>query len=376
MEIKEYLIALNMIGNLGVKKLRRLLDEFLEPEKIFKAPLSRLMRIPGIGESTAEGIKNILNSREFKQELKVIEKEKIDIKTILDEDYPVNLKNIYDPPIVLYIKGKILLKDAIAVALVGSRRASKRGCKIAYRLAKELAYSEMTVVSGLARGIDSASHKGALDAGGRTIAVIGSGLKVVYPPENEDLFNRIAESSAVISEFPLYLPPNRQNFPRRNRIISGLSLGVVVVEAGRDSGSLITANFALDEGREVFAVPQSPGFYNSEGTNQLIKRGAKLVESIDDIIDELNPQIKEYITVNKDRELRSGSELKPFDFEKIERDVYELLSDKPQRLEELSEKSNYTRQDVAASLFSLEIKGMTKKVSGNLFIKSKLGDKI
>lgn len=211
------------------------------------------------------------------------------IKTLgfQDKDYPVNLRYIYQPPSTIYLRGELLLEDNIAIAIVGSRKATDYGLRNAERLGFELASRGVTVVSGLARGIDTAAHKGALRARGRTIAVLGSGLDVIYPPENKKLAEAITQYGAVISEFTPDAPPTRYNFPQRNRIISGLALGVVIVEAAKRSGSLITADFALEQGREVFALPGEIGSFTSEGTHNLIKQGAKLVQSIDDIIDEL-----------------------------------------------------------------------------------------
>lgn len=222
--------------------------------------------------------------------MKILSKEnKTRTLSLLDKDYPANLKYIYDPPSILYIKGNILPEDTIAVAVVGSRRATYYGLKNAENLGFQLAAGGITIISGLARGVDSAAHRGALKARGRTIAVLGSGLNKIYPRENEELVEEIAQNGAVISEFALDTPPLRQNFPRRNRIISGLSLGVVVVEAAKRSGALITANFALEQGREVFALPGKIDSFTSKGTHDLIKQGAKLVESIEDIIEELEP---------------------------------------------------------------------------------------
>ena len=206
-----------------------------------------------------------------------------------DKDYPLNLRYIYQPPATIYLEGNLIAQDNIAIAIVGSRRATDYGLNNAERIGFELASRGITVVSGLARGIDSAAHRGALKAGGRTIAVLGSGLDVIYPPENKKLAQDIAQGGAVISEFIPDTPPHRENFPRRNRIISGLSLGVVVVEAAKRSGALITENFALEQGREVFALPGKVDSFTSGGVHDLIKEGAKLIESIEDIIEELEP---------------------------------------------------------------------------------------
>ncbi len=222
--------------------------------------------------------------------MKILSKEnKTRTLSFSDKGYPTNLKYIYDPPPTLYVKGNILPEDNIAIAIIGSRRATYYGLKNAENLSFELAAGGITIISGLARGVDSAAHRGALKAGGRTIAVLGSGLNIIYPPENEKLAREILQCGAVISEFPQGTAPLRQNFPRRNRIISGLSLGVVVVEAAKRSGALITANLALEQGREVFALPGKIDSFTSRGTHDLIKQGAKLVESAEDIIEELEP---------------------------------------------------------------------------------------
>jgi len=221
--------------------------------------------------------------------MKTLNNNKIKILHLQDKDYPENLKHIYQPPSTIYVRGELLPEDSIAVAIVGSRRATYYGLKNAQELGCKLASCGVTVVSGLARGIDTAAHKGALAAGGRTIAVLGSGLDVIYPPENKQLAEDITKSGAVISEFAPNTRPTRYNFPKRNRIISGLTLGVVIVEADKRSGSLITANFALGQGREVFALPGKIDSATSCGTHDLIKQGAKLVGSVEDIIEELEP---------------------------------------------------------------------------------------
>src|SRR3989338_9654267 len=204
--------------------------------------------------------------------------------TIDDKEYPKNLRNIYDPPKQLYVNGTLLGQDEMAVALVGSRRATQYGLEACEKLAYELAIRGVTIVSGMARGIDSAAHRGALRAKGRTIAVLGSGHNNIYPPENEKLYHEIVRNGAVVTEFENDMPPLPENFPQRNRIISGLSLGVVVVVAARNSGALITANFALEQGRDVFALPGKVDSQTSFGTNGLIKQGAKLVSCVDDIL--------------------------------------------------------------------------------------------
>ena len=240
---------------MGSIRLKKLLAHYSAPEEIFSVSTKELMGVSGIGESIAEGIHRI-TGQVIDQELDLAKKQGAEVITYDDDSYPVNLKEIHDPPIVLYLKGVLKTQDVISLAIVGSRRASFYGLSQAEHFAGELAVRGITVISGMARGIDTSAHRGALKAGGRTLAVMGSGFSHPYPPENKDLMEEIAESGVVISEFSLSTPPLRANFPRRNRIISGLSLGVLVVEAARNSGALITADFALEQGREVQFIQQ------------------------------------------------------------------------------------------------------------------------
>lgn len=228
------------------------------------------------------------------KESELAAKHKIRILSINDSAYPESLKNIYGPPKILYVKGELKKEDALGIAIVGSRLASGYGLTQAEKFGFELARLGITVISGLARGIDTKAHLGALKAGGRTIAVLGSGLLNIYPPENKNLSDKISCLGAVISEYPLNTKPLAENFPRRNRIISGLSLGVVVIEAGKRSGALITARCALEQGREVFSLPGKLDSENSFGTNELIKDGAKMTTSVEDILEELAPYIKNW----------------------------------------------------------------------------------
>jgi DNA processing protein len=283
---KKGLILLNMVQDIGYIRLKGLLDEFKSPENILRAPIDKLRSVKGIGPSIAKAVKSAGSDYDVEKEIALAEKSGVVILTVFDEDYPENLKNIYDPPVILYVKGTIKKEDSLAVSIVGSRKCTYYGMNMADNIAEKLAFQGVTVVSGLARGIDTAAHKGALKAG-RTIAVLGSGLGNIYPAENKPLSEKIAQNGAVISEFPMLMPPNKTNFPQRNRIISGLSMAVLVVEAANKSGALITADFALEQGRDVFAVPGAAGRLSSAGTNSLIKQGAKLIDSAEDILEEL-----------------------------------------------------------------------------------------
>lgn len=294
--------------------------------------------------------------------------------SIDDNEYPKNLKNIYDPPRALYVNGALLAQDEMAVALVGSRRASHYGLETCEKLAYELAIRGVTVVSGMARGIDSAAHRGSLKAKGRTIAVLGSGHNDIYPPENEKLYEEISKSGAVVSEFENDMPPLPENFPQRNRIISGLSLGIVVVEAAKNSGALITANFAAEQGREVFAVPGKISSQTSSGTNELIKDGARLVQSADDILEELS--IHEINLISGEGKAKLDESIakktKAYIYNSLtddERKVYKLLSDEPIYIDEVLSKSGIEHQKASKVLLNLELKSLIKELPGKLFIR-------
>lgn len=283
----EAIVALNMIPDIGSVRLKKLLEVFSKPENIFKATYEKLTSITGIGSKIASGILTFRKT-DLDKEFDLIKKHKLKLVICEDKDYPENLRHIYAPPLVLYIKGEIKETDRFSIAIVGSRRASFYGLSSAEHFAGELSGEGLTIISGMARGIDTYAHRGALRQGGRTIAVIGSGFNHIYPAENKGLAEEIAQNGAVVSEFPIDTRPLSNNFPRRNRVISGLSLGVLVVEAARNSGALITADFALEQGRDVFALPGKIDSGTSFGTNELIKQGAKLASSVEDIMEELN----------------------------------------------------------------------------------------
>ncbi|MBI5206275.1 MAG: DNA-protecting protein DprA [Candidatus Firestonebacteria bacterium] len=286
-------ITLHNIPYIGPQGLYKLLEHFKSPENIFSASKNDLLHVQGINEKTADSILNNKNKISISKQISWIEKNNIKVLKLTDIHYPVNLKSIFLPPPILYIHGEIKDVDRVSLAIVGARVATIYGKVVTQTLCRELICSGITIVSGLARGIDSVAHQTTLDCGGRTIAVMGCGLDIIYPPENRALYKAVSENGAVISEFPLGTGPNKFNFPRRNRIINGLSLGTLLIEAGEKSGSLITAGYALEEGREIFAVPGNLTSKKSIGTNTLIKKGeAKLVQNADDIIDELSPLVK------------------------------------------------------------------------------------
>ena len=295
METREALIALNLIPGLGSVTIHRLLAAFESPEQIFRASPVALKEILG-RFGTEEVIGRILSGdsgTELSAELRRTERAGVQMTTLLDESYPGLLKSIPDPPPILYVKGTLLEEDEAAVAVVGTRRATPYGLNAARHFGRALAQCGITVVSGLAEGIDGAAHEGALEAKGRTLAVLGHGLNFLFPLRHRKLADRITESGALVSEFPMAAPGLKENFPRRNRVIAGLSLGVLVAEAPLKSGALITAREALEQGRDVFAVPGPISSDRSRGTHQLLKEGAKLVEDVRDILQELAPALQE-----------------------------------------------------------------------------------
>ena len=358
-----YWLALSLTPGVGSILIKRLLDRFKTPEAVFRASLKELVRIEGLGEKVAGEIRKGPSEKAVKGELSLLEKTGGKVVTLKDGDYPTRLKDIYDPPALLYLRGELRIEDELAVAIVGSRKTSAYGREVTEKIGEDLARHGVTVVSGMARGIDSVAHKGALQGGGRTIAVLGCGVDVIYPPENRNLFYQIIERGAILSEFPMGSPPEGGHFPRRNRIISGLSIGVVIVQASAESGSLITAGFALEQGREVFAVPGNVGAEGSRGTNQLIKEGAKLVESSEDILEEILPQWRrEGATAQKgDPAVLSLTE--------PEKTLYGLLGETPSHIDAIIRESRLDPGRVSSLLLNLELKGLISQWPGKCFSK-------
>lgn len=283
---REAYIVLNRMEGIGPVRVRELLNRLGSAAAILEASREELCQAKGVGQTLAENILRQVDQADPDAETALADRHGAEIITRADEAYPQALLTIHDPPLALYVKGTLTTADQHAIAVVGSRRCTHYGTQTADRLSFQLAKQGYTVVSGLARGIDAAAHQGALKAKGRTLAVLGCGIDQVYPPEHADLANAIRESGAVISEFPVGYAPSRQSFPQRNRIVSGLSRGVLVVEAARGSGALMTVDEATDQGRLIFAVPGRIDNPSAGGCNQLIKSGAKLVEDVDDILEE------------------------------------------------------------------------------------------
>jgi DNA processing protein len=365
MTSKEAYIVLNMLDEVGPVRVRRLLDVFGAPEKILEASRAELMRVDGVGPEVSRSITEWRKQADLDAELSRIEKAGVCVVTREEAEYPKHLREMYDPPLVLYVKGTLNERDAFSIALVGSRRTSLYGQEMARKLSYQLARLGVTVVSGLARGIDTQAHKGALQAKGRTVAVIGCGIDVVYPAENKKLAEEIVEKGgAVVTEFPFGVQPDRQTFPMRNRIISGWSLGVVVVEANLKSGSLITAGFAAEQGRQVFAVPGRADSPLSKGANKLIKDGAKLTEDVEDILAEfewLLPKPKDEKTATAAIQLSEN-----------ETNVLETIGDEEMVMDEIVQRANLTSACVSATLLALEMKRLVRQLPGKVFAKRTL----
>lgn len=361
-----YLFLLQSIDRIGPVKIKNLLTKFKNLSNIFSSNINQLIEAEGINKELATRIRKSLegiNSIKIflDKELEALNKLGANIITIWDDDYPQLLKNIFDPPLILYTIGNFDEKDKYSIAVVGTRQPTNYGKIQAEKITAELVEQNITIVSGLARGIDSISHSTVTKNNGRTIAVIGSGLDVIYPAENKKLFYQIAESGIVLSEFKLGTIPNAENFPKRNRIISGLSLGTLVVETAINGGAMQTARLALDQNREVFAVPGNLGIRQSEGTNFLIQRGeAKLIKNAEDILVELELKLKPIIGKNIPKHQN--------DLTIFEEKIYNCLITEPLHIDKISEITDLSTSDCLVNLLSLEFKGLIKQLPGKMFM--------
>lgn len=368
-----YWLALRRAPDTGDVNIRKLVEYFGSPQKVFRADRKSLSASGIRNNAKIEALAKFFNSfsewAAIDDELGKVNRMGARIISLSDNDYPELLKNIANPPVVLYVKGTLQKDDAQAIAVVGSRLATNYGLQQAEKLSCSLAQKGLTIVSGLASGIDSAAHKATIKAGGRTIAVLGCGLDVIYPPKNASLYFDIAASGAVISEFQLGTSPERGNFPRRNRLISGLSLGTIVVEAAAKSGSLITASCALEQGREVFAVPGSVNAPTSKGTNKLLKQGARLVEDADDIISELSGVFKGVLKgLLKDKNTTLQEPLKPRPkLTGDEETLLNLLAHEPRHVDAIAAEGEFDTAQLLSLLLALELKGMVHQDSGMQF---------
>lgn len=355
------------VEGIGPGKIRSLLSRFKTTSKILSSDYNSLIETDGISTNLAKRIQRINTKRReteerIEKEKNILEKINGKIVTVWDTEYPYLLKKIFDPPLLFYTIGSFTEENDFCVAIVGTRQPSNYGKVQAEKFSSELCSQNITIVSGLARGIDSIAHRAALKTNGKTIAVIGSGLDVIYPPENKKLFEEIAEQGVIISEYELGSKPDAQNFPKRNRLISGLSLGCIVIETGATGGAMQTARFALDQNREVFAIPGNIGIRQSEGTNLLIQKGeAKLVAKPEDILVELELKLKPVIGKNIPKPKT--------DLSIFEEKIYNTLDNTPLQIDKISQLSSLTTSDCLVHLLTLEFKGMVKQLPGKMFSK-------
>ncbi|HLG31408.1 MAG TPA: DNA-processing protein DprA [Ignavibacteriaceae bacterium] len=359
------LYSLLSVDGIGPGKLRNLLAKFKNTQSILAADYNSLIKVEGVSINLARRIQHVNKERdniknEVAKELNGLEKIGGRIITIWDDEYPALLKKIYDPPIILQLKGNLSASDEYSLAIVGTRMPTNYGKIQTERITGELASQNITIVSGMARGIDSIAHSSAIKNGGRTIAVIGSGLDVIYPPENKKLYDKISEIGAIISEFRLGTKPDAPNFPRRNRIISGLSLGTIIVETGVEGGAMQTAAFALDQNREVFAVPGNIGVKQSEGTNLLIQKGeASLIKSAEDVLLALELKLKPVLGKNIPKQ--------QLNLTLFEEKIINIIDSQPMQIDKIAELAKLSTSDCLVHLLSLEFKGLVKQLPGKMF---------
>ncbi len=365
MQESRYWLALKQVPGVGNLLFKRLIEVYKKPEAVFDASEKDLAKVAGLSIHLARAIHAFDDFDAVDRELEALEKASVALLTLSDPAYPAQLAAIYDPPPVLYVKGLLLNGkgdpegEAPAIAVVGTRKATAYGRRVTERLCHALSEQGIAIVSGFARGVDGIAHRAALSAGGQTIAVLGCGVDCIYPPEHKKLYHEMVEKGAIVSEFPLGTPPVAHNFPKRNRIISGLSLGCLVVEAGLKSGSLITARLAMEQGREVFAVPGAIDSELSAGPHQLIASGAKLVQTVDDILVEILPQHRSRPIV---------ADVLPA-LEPVEVLVFETLSFEPKHIDVLIQENEKPASSISGVLLTLELKGLARQMAGQYYVK-------
>jgi DNA processing protein len=356
-EPRQYWVAFSLVKGIGAVRFQAILNFFGDPQIAWGAP-SEALREAGLSDKVIENLQELRSSIDLDQIWEQLLAQGITVLIQTDEDYPRRLLEIEQPPPVVYLKGEIETGDEWAVAVVGTRRVTAYGRQVAEEIAGTLARNGITVISGLARGVDSIAHQAALNAGGRTIAVLGSGVDRIYPPENRRLAEQIIEHGSIVSDYAPGTPPDASNFPPRNRLISGLSLAVVVVEAGHKSGALITASFAADQGREVFAVPGNITSPGSKGTNRLIRDGA---------VPLLSPeQVLETLELTMVAEQRTARVVLPADA--VEAQLFETLGHEPLHIDEIRTRTEIPIEKVTATLALMELKGMVRQVGGMQYI--------
>lgn len=356
------LLRLHLTPGLGRGTLFKLRESFGSFSAVLDASPAQLQQCAGLTKTVKDALANPDESI-FRQARRLLEHLGVQLVSFWDVGYPAALKQIHDPPALLYLRGT--LPETEAFAIVGSRKATPGGLQLTREISAELASRGITIVSGMARGIDSAAHLGALDVSGSTVAVLGCGIDRIYPSENNRLFYRILEKNAIISEYPPGTPPLAGHFPGRNRIISGLSRGVLVVEAADNSGSLITSDFALEQGREVFSVPGAVKSKTSSGTNRLIKEGAQVVTEADDILQLLWPKLP-----SKTQQHADITFIEQLD--ERQRNLYQCLDAEPQHIDEIGRKCNLTPMELSAILLDLELRGGVQALPGRYYIRGQL----
>jgi len=362
-DTREDWLALHLIPGLGNLTLKKLLERFGTPAHVLGARTAELLQVEGLRKEIARRISKKEFSAEPGRVLRSLEQWEARVMTYGDPDYPDCLRQIHDPPMVLYLRGQDIPRKMTFLAVVGSRGPTAYGLRASENLGQGLARRGVGIVSGLARGIDAAAHWGCMEGRGFTVAVLGTGIDIVYPASNRKLFDEITKKGAVISEFPPGTPPEPRNFPIRNRVISGISRGVIVVEATMNSGSLITASVALEQGREVFAVPGSIQSFKSRGCHFLIKQGAKLVENSDDVLDELGLN---YPFAPKTDTFKTPPAPVTDDWE---RKVYELIGDYPIHIDEIAREGKLESSVVSAALLRMELRGVVRQLPGKFFVR-------
>jgi len=366
----KYWLAWNKVKEIGPIRFSNLEKSFSSLEEAWnncrKKDISKILHL---GPNTWEKIESQKQNINPDSELCLLEKMKVNVITIKEDNYPVLLRNTYDPPPIIYYRGDFLdmVNNKKTLAIVGSRKATYYGRKIARDISLELASRGYTIISGLARGIDTNAHLGALEAGGETVAVLGCGIDRIYPTENVSIANKIVKNGAIITEFPIYTKPEKNNFPRRNRIISGLSMGTLVVEAAEKSGALITADYSLDQGREVFAIPGSIHSFLSKGCHDLIKQGAKLVNSYHDIIEEL--ETKDIYNKSSENCSKKDENINIDDLNEYEKDFLKYISTDPLHIDEITNLTELSPAKVNEILLSLELKNIIREVEGKRYIR-------
>ena len=358
----EALLGLNSIPTIGPSRMRKLISIFKTPEAVLDASARQLKDIEGIDSKTASRIKEGPNNEFIKSQIALMNEFDVEILTYWDADFPARLKKIYDPPAFLFYKGNTKALVQPAIGIVGTRVPSSYGKLVTERFTSELVQHNFAIISGFARGIDSIAHTTTLKNNGTTIAVLGNGIDQIYPAENKKLFNQMVEHGLILTEYPMGTNPDGGNFPKRNRIISGISVGVLIPEAGARSGALITALYAVDQDREVFAIPGPITSGKSAGVNKLINNGAKLVQGVDDILSELD----QLLNLNFEKKTNAAKEVNLTGNYKV---IYDLLNDEAIHVDQLAIKASLSPAETLSALLTLELMGLIRQMAGKMFIK-------